>query len=419
MENTLDDALKTLKRRESMLAAINEMATHLLSHENKIFGDVMGEGLKPISEAAGIDRIAVYRYLDQYLRFSQVYLWIGKTVPLEDFMLDMPIIPPISTWHSSFIKGECVNANLEELPEEEVVYLKKFGIKSICMVPVFTYGKLWGAITLEDHTRYRYFSPSSLDLLRSAAHICAGAVVREEMKREINDAEHANKTKSRFLAMMSHEIRTPLTVIATGIDFADEKISKGSSVPIIRNALDVIRKETQRLGRMVNGMLNLASISDTDEVRKRVDFSALLNDSAEVFRLTLEKLNNTLVVNISPGLPDVFVEADRFTQIITNILTNAAGHTQNGTVTISTEYDETFITVRITDTGVGINPDILPFIFEYGISGRENTGYGLYLCKTIVEAHGGSIEVESKLGKGTTIMFTVPVYGGQEEEQRK
>jgi len=418
MENNHDEVLKTLKRRESMLAAINEMATHLLSHENKVFGDVMGEGLKPIAKAAEIDRIAVYRYLDQYLRFSQVYLWIGETVPLEDFMLEMPIIPPISTWHASFVKGESINANLEDLPEDEVVYLKRFGIKSICMVPVFSYGKLWGAITLEDHTTYRYFSQSSLDLLQSAAHICAGAVVREEMKREINDAEQANKTKSRFLAMMSHEIRTPLTVIATGIDFADEKIAKGSSLPIIRNALDVVRKETQRLGRMVNGMLNLASISDTDEVRRRVDFTALLNDSAEVFRLTLEKLNNELVVDLPSGLPDVFVETDRFTQIITNILTNAAEHTQNGKVTISAEFDGTFITVRISDTGQGIKPEIVPFIFDYGVSGRNNTGYGLYLCKTIVEAHGGVIEVESTYGEGTSVIFTVPVYGGQEEESK-
>jgi len=415
MENN-GDVLKELKQRESMLAAINKMATLLLSHENKVFGDVMGEGLKPIAEAAGIDRIAVYRYLDQYLRFSQVYLWIGKTVPLEDFMLEMPIIPPISTWHTSFVKGECINANLEELPEDEVVYLKRFGIKAIYFVPIFTYGKLWGVITLEDHTTYRYFDTGSLDLLQSAAHICAGAVVREEMKREIYDAEHASKTKSRFLAMMSHEIRTPLTVIATGIDFADEKIAKGSSIPIIRNALDVVRKETGRLGRMVNGMLNLASISDTDEVRKRVDFAELLRNSAEVFRLTLEKLNNELVVDLSPGLPDVFVETDRFTQIITNILTNAADHTQNGKVSISTEFDDMFITVRISDTGEGINPDIVPYIFEYGLSGRNNTGYGLYLCKTIVEAHGGVIDVESELGEGTSVIFTVPVYGGQEEE---
>jgi len=400
----------------TMLAAINEMATKLLSHEKEAFGDVMGRGLVPIASAAGIDRIAVYRYKAQYLRFSQVYLWIGKTVPLEDFMLDMPIIPPISTWHSSFTKNECINANLMDLPADEVEYLKRFGIKSIYFVPIFTYGKLWGVITLEDHTTFRYFDESILDLLQSAAHICAGAVVREEMKREIHDAEHASKTKSRFLAMMSHEIRTPLTVIATGIDFADEKIAKGSSVPIIRNALDVVRTETQRLGRMVSGMLNLASISDTDEARKRVDFAALLTDTAEVFRLTLEKLNNELKVIVNPSLPDVYVEADRFSQVMTNLLTNAAAHTQNGTVTISTEYDDSFITVHIKDTGKGISPDVLPYVFEYGVSGRNNTGYGLYLCKTIVEAHGGAIDIKSRVDKGTIVSFTVPVYGGQEAE---
>ena len=417
MENNLEVALKALKQREIMLAAINEMAKNLLSHENESFGDVMGEGLVPIAEAAGIDRIAVYRYIDQYLRFSQVYLWIGKTVPLEDFMLEMPIIPPVSTWHSSFVKGECINANMDDLPEDEVEYLVRFGIKAIYMVPVFTGKRLWGVITLEDHTSYGYFEESSLDLLQSAAHICASAVVREEMKREIHDAEHANKSKTRFLAMMSHEIRAPLTVIATGIDFADDKIAHGGNTAIIRNALDVIRNETQRLGRMVNGMLNLASISDTDEIRMRVDFSALLRDSAEVFRLTLEKRNNVLSVDVSPDLPDVYVEADRFAQIMTNILSNATEHTQNGKVSITTEYDDAFITVKISDTGEGIDSDIIPNVFDYGVSGKNNTGYGLYLCKTIVEAHGGSIKIESEKGKGTTVIYTVPVYAGQEAGQ--
>ena len=222
-----------------------------------------------------------------------------------------------------------------------------------------------------------------------------------------------DEQSARFLADMSHEIRTPLTVIATGIDFADAKVEAGGDIAQIRNALDIVREETQRLGRMLSGMINLAAMSDTGEKRRRVDFAALLSNSAEMFRLTLEKQNNSLDVDIAPGLPGIYVETDRFVQIMTNLFTNTARHTKNGRVTLAAEYNETFITVRLSDTGEGITPDILPHVFERGVSGVGGTGYGLYLCKTIAEAHGGTIAADSN-GNGTTITFTVPVYGGQE-----
>lgn len=234
------------------------------------------------------------------------------------------------------------------------------------------------------------------------------------LQKAIDDAESANKTKSRFLAVISHEIRTPLTVIATGIDFADEQVAIGGDNNEIRNALDIVRNENQRLGRMVGSMAHLSAMGDSNEYRKRVDFSAFLRNSAEIFRLTIEKQKNTLQVELAAGLPDVYVEADRFTQIITNLFSNATRHTQDGQITLSAQFDETYITVNITDTGSGISPELLPRVFERGATGGYGAGYGLYICKTIVEAHGGTINIESELNKGTTVIFTVPVYGGQE-----
>ncbi|MDR1067979.1 MAG: HAMP domain-containing histidine kinase, partial [Clostridiales Family XIII bacterium] len=224
-----------------------------------------------------------------------------------------------------------------------------------------------------------------------------------------------NRAKTEFLQDMSHEMKSPLTVIATGIDFADREIHKESAdMERTAAALDSIREETQRLGRMVGGMVNLASMSEISENRKRVDFAALLRNSAEAFRLALERRNNRLSVEIAPGLPDVFMENDRFKQVLSNLFSNAAEHTENGKIVIAADCDGTFITVRVADTGEGIAPELLPDVFKRGVSGRGGTGYGLYICKTVVEAHGGTIKIESAPGKGTAVTFTIPIYGGQE-----
>lgn len=231
--------------------------------------------------------------------------------------------------------------------------------------------------------------------------------------------DRANQIKTEFLQDMSHEMKAPLTVIATGIDFADQEMkAEDGSLEEAGGALESIRAETQRLGRMIGGMTQLATLGEISGNRSRVDFAALLRDSAEAFRYALEQKGSALTVETAPGMPDVFVERDHLTQVAANLLSNALEHTKDGRVTVAAEFDEEYITVRVSDTGEGVPPGILPRVFERGVSGRDSTGYGLYLCKTVVEAHGGTIKMESEPGKGCAVTFTVPVYGGQEAGHR-
>jgi signal transduction histidine kinase len=97
-------------------------------------------------------------------------------------------------------------------------------------------------------------------------------------------------------------------------------------------------------------------------------------------------------------------------------MSNAAENLQGGKITVTAALNESgsFIIVRVKDNGSGIAPELLPRLFERGVSGRGGTGYGLFICKTIVDAHGGNIEIDSESNGGTTVTFTVPVYGGQE-----
>ena len=130
-----------------------------------------------------------------------------------------------------------------------------------------------------------------------------------------------------------------------------------------------------------------------------------------MLRLSLQKNGNTLNTSIEPSL-SVFGSADLLAQVLTNILQNAGQHTGNGTIALSAKKTSRTITVTVSDTGTGISGEMLPNVFERGVS-DGGTGFGLYLCKTVLESHGGSIWIESRQGNGTAVYFSLPVYEGQ------
>ena len=222
-----------------------------------------------------------------------------------------------------------------------------------------------------------------------------------------------NSMKTRFLANASHEMRTPLTVtsvnVQTVMDILEEMgetVTDPEAMKLLQNA----QSEIMRLSRMVSGMLKLSSMSESLD-KQKLDFTSLMQNGVEMLQLNLNKLSNTVKIDIEPGL-SVFGNADLLVQVLTNILQNAGAHTKNGTVAISAKKQGNIITVEVRDTGEGILPELLPHVFERGVS-TGGTGVGLYLCKTVVESHGGRIWIESEPGSGTSVYYTLPVYEGQ------
>jgi signal transduction histidine kinase len=157
-------------------------------------------------------------------------------------------------------------------------------------------------------------------------------------------------------------------------------------------------------------MLTLATMSNERE-RAAVDLSSLLQSSAETLRLSLEHKGNRLVTDIGTDLK-IFGDADLMTQVVTNLIGNAAKHTDNGTIALNACKEGGEITVTITDNGSGIDPQLLPHVFKRGTT-TGGTGIGLFLCKTIIESHRGKIWAESTVGIGTSVYFSLPIYGGQ------
>jgi signal transduction histidine kinase len=238
---------------------------------------------------------------------------------------------------------------------------------------------------------------------------------REQSAKMEKDAlEKLNHMKTNFLQDMNHELRTPLAIISAGITYAEGEIGPDGNLEKACGALGDAKSETLRIGRMLDGMAEIAEMNEVAENRQRTNLAVLLGNSAEAYRLPMEIHGVGLHVDLPKDMPDVYVETDKFTVVMHNLLSNAMAYTKEGTISVTSLWDASNITVCISDTGRGIDPSLLPHVFERGVSGRGGTGYGLGICKAIIEAHGGTIAVANNIDVGATITFTVPVYGGQE-----
>jgi signal transduction histidine kinase len=237
----------------------------------------------------------------------------------------------------------------------------------------------------------------------------------DDQRRQLAEAngalERVNQLKTEFFANASHEMRTPLTVISVNVqtvtDILEELSLKDEEASHLLKNTQI---EVMRLARMVGGMLTLASMSEIRD-RQEIDLTSLLQSGVEMLRHTLSRRGNEIEAEIEKGLT-VFGNADLLAQVLINLIQNAGVHTENGAVTVSAMKNGDTITVTVRDTGTGIAPELLPHVFERGVS-TGGTGFGLHLCKTAIESHSGEIWIESELGVGTTVFYTLPVYAGQ------
>jgi signal transduction histidine kinase len=223
-----------------------------------------------------------------------------------------------------------------------------------------------------------------------------------------------NRMKTEYLTNISHEMKTPLTVASVGVQVANELIGEapGEDAAAARDQLKNAQSEIMRLSRIVAGNLELASMRESRQHMEKLNLRSLLAASAESYRLMVENAGNRLETDLAEDLVPVFGGADLLAQVATNLLQNANRHTRGGLITIMAKNEGAMARVTVRDTGGGIAPEFLPHVFERGVS-DGGTGYGLYLCKTIIEAHGGAISIKSELGKGTSVTFTLPRYEGQ------
>lgn len=263
-------------------------------------------------------------------------------------------------------------------------------------------------------------TPEGRRVLLLIEDVTEKAGMERDLRRVNEELAKANRAKSTFLSMVSHELRTPLSVVRGYLSLILEgKI--GPDPCRIQEALRVADKRARHLQHLIEELLDLSRIESgrLSLHKEPIAVSKHVREVVEMFRDDRDRKKIAIEVEIPELLPDALADHDKVHQIFTNFLSNAVKFTgEGGRITIRGRVAGSMLEFEVADTGIGIPAEKLPRIFDkfYQVDSSDKrlypgTGLGLAIVKMIVNALGGSVQVQSQVGEGSTFTFTLPVAG--------
>ncbi|MGA9941419.1 MAG: sensor histidine kinase [Nitrososphaeraceae archaeon] len=241
----------------------------------------------------------------------------------------------------------------------------------------------------------------------------------EELRRANEQLKYRDKMQSEFINVAAHELRTPIQPILALADILRSKIRDGEQVEL----LDVILRNVKRFQRLSQDILDVTVIESRSlKLNKQaIDLNDLILSIVEDHQKQIQKSDCNVKLLYEPEIKTeegnqnpILVQADRerITQVVWNLLNNAQKFTKHGTISISTRVTDREVIVSVKDTGEGIDPKIRPKLFSrFATNSSQGTGLGLYISKSVVEAHGGRMWADDNIDRrhGATFYFSLPV----------
>jgi PAS domain S-box-containing protein len=334
------------------------------------------------------------------------------TFPRSALTAQHPMIRVMTTGYpvlEAEITPAFIRASFAEPAQRQMV--EALGPRSFICVPLISSGKILGALTLVTSGSGRRYDEADLSL---AADMARRAAIVVEHARLFHEAQQATRARDDVLAVVAHDLRNPLNTVTMAISLMlentpPERVQERRQVEIVRRAAD-------RMNRMIQDLLDVKRI---ESGRLAIDLqpeevNVIINDMIEMLRPLAAGSSIVLESNVPDGLPPVLADSARIQQVLSNLVGNAVKFTpRQGRITVCAEQVGSEIRFGVIDTGPGIPPEQVPHIFgqfwQASSSDRRGIGLGLAIAKGIVEAHNGTIWVESHVGLGSTFYFTLPI----------
>ncbi|MDA0673129.1 MAG: ATP-binding protein [Cyanobacteria bacterium] len=447
-----------LERQQAQDFLLNQVITKI--RESLDLGKILATTAAEVRHLLAADRLLIYQFQGDPLSSAQVP---GATVPAmpltgtvryescgtgvaglagEKWATDCAIIIASRCYIND--EGQPQVAGDSHLPQGDAAVQaawERLGIQAQMIAPIVIREHLWGVLWVQQCQGSRTWQIQERQFVQHIAEHLGVAIQQAELYRQIRDqaesleacviaqtqglrdamiaAQAANRTKSEFLAAMSHELRTPLTCII-GLSATLLRWSFGDLSPRQREYLTTIHNSGERLLSLINDILELSKIESGRTVLEvaPLSLSQLAHQCWEAFRAEARDRAIDLTYDtVALTDQDTFIgDARRIRQIISNLLSNALKFTEvGGQVNLRLRWEQQTIVFQVEDTGIGIPQDQQSLLFEtfQQLEGGhrrqyQGTGLGLALTKQLVELHGGTITVHSRLGVGSVFTVRLP-----------
>ena len=276
-----------------------------------------------------------------------------------------------------------------------------------------------GRISLTDGRHFEFAAVPLPDgnALFTMVDVTDSTRIQEALRERATALEQADRVKTDFVANVSYELRTPLTSIG---GFAEMLAGgyAGKLAPAAADYVDAILEAVSRLSKLIDDVLALTKgdQSATPMERERVDLGGLCRMAVDTVQTRAAEKEQKLDVAIDPATGFVFGDVRLLRESLEHVLDNAIAYTdRKGRIRLEASGDDSQATIRIVDNGIGISKQDLPRVFERfdrineaGVRGEAALGLGLPLTRQFLEAHGGTVELDSRKGKGTSVTLTIP-----------
>ena len=381
-------------------------------------------GISLVDRQSTMDRIQASLFVDVYRHSGDTHLWKGKAMITELKDLLARFIGPRQTERAfaAYANSHQIDFSRDMQADAEFVEFTERLLSGAI-------GAASARVMVSSVVEGEEISPEGImkiidetsQVLEYSHQLEQKSMELEAATRELQEVnkrlKELDRLKDEFVSTVSHELRTPLTSVRAFSEILHD--NEDMSPEERHKYLAIMMKETERLTRLINEVLDLAKIESgrADWYMEYIDLTEVIKEAlVSTSQLFLEK--KVAVMDLIPTFPiNVFADRDRLMQVIINLLSNAAKFSpaENGKVMVRIYFKEREIRVEVADNGPGINPGEQQKIFEKfkQITDLRNgkpkgTGLGLAICRRIIEYHNGRIWVESRPGEGAKFIFSLP-----------